>query len=140
MIGSITGFLLIFFQRYSLKSSLIIFLILLQSVMFLSRHLSTESDTIALASSRSSSASLTYTKPLVTISGPAISCPVYFSSVRTTMIIPFSARFCLSLNTIFPTSPTPSPSTKIAPVCTWSTTCACSSLSSSTSPDFAIIT
>ena len=51
MIGSITGFLLIFFQRYSLKSSLIIFLILLQSVIFLSRHFSTESDTIALASS-----------------------------------------------------------------------------------------
>ena len=95
---------------------MIMFLILLQSVIFLSRHLRTESVTIALASSSSSSASLTYTKPRVTISGPATSCPVYFSSVRTTIIIPFSARFCLSLNTILPTSPTPSPSTRIAPV------------------------
>lgn len=85
-------------------------------MIFLSRHLRTESVTIALASSSSSSASLTYTKPRVTISGPATSCPVYFSSVRTTIIIPFSARFCLSLNTILPTSPTPSPSTRIAPV------------------------
>ena len=38
-----------------------------------------------------------------------------FSSVRTTTMMPFWARFCLSLNTIFPTSPTPSPSTRIAP-------------------------
>ena len=116
-----------------------IFFILLQSVIFLSRHLSTESVTIALASSRSSSASLTYTKPLVTISGPAISCPLYFSRVRTTIIIPFSARFCLSLNTILPTSPTPRPSTSIAPVWTLPTISAFSSLNSITSPDLAML-
>lgn len=41
---------------------------------------------------------------------------------------------------MFPTSPTPSPSTRIAPVCTLSTTSALSSHSSSTSPDWMINT
>ena len=106
-----------------------------QSVIPLSRHACSASSTVRLASSISSSDSFTYTKPLDTISGPATSSPLALSRLITTIIIPSSARCCLSLSTTFPTSPTPRPSTRIAPTGTLPLTFACSSLTSSTSPE-----
>ena len=49
------------------------------------------------------------------MSGPAPICPLALSRLITTIIIPSSARCCLSRSTTFPTSPTPRPSTRIAP-------------------------
>ena len=53
--------------------------------------------------------------PLDTISGPAKILPLPLSVDNTTIINPFSERSLLSRRTIFPTSPTPKPSTKIFP-------------------------
>ena len=70
--------------------------------------------TTFFASSIKSSDSLTYTNPLEIISGPETTLPS-FVIVITTIISPSSERCFLSLSTIFPTSPTPRPSTKILP-------------------------
>ncbi len=53
------------------------------------------------------------------MSGPATTFPLFLSIVITTITIPSCARCCLSLRTIFPTSPTPSPSTSVAPAGTF---------------------
>ena len=68
------------------------------------------------------------------MSGPEISSEDASESAMAIMTIPPVARVCLSLNTIFPTSPTPRPSTYIAFAVTWSFTSAESSHISSTSP------
>ena len=59
--------------------------------------------------------SLTYTKPLDITSGPDTISPVLESIVKTITIKPSWDKCCLSLRTIFPTSPTPSPSTNTFP-------------------------
>ncbi len=74
------------------------------------------------------------------MSGPAITLQLYFSSVITTITIPFVARFCLSRRTILPTSPTPSPSTRIVPVSTWPAISYLSSDNETTVPDVTMIT
>ena len=59
--------------------------------------------------------SLTYTKPLDTTSGSDTISPVSESIATTITINPSCDKCCLSRSTIFPTSPTPSPSTKTFP-------------------------
>ena len=93
-----------------------------------------------LQSSISVSDSLTYTKPLDTISGPATSWLLYLSRVTTMIMRPFCDRSCLSLRTIFPTSPTPSPSTNTPCAGTLPTTSNFSSPISRTSPVVMILT
>ena len=56
------------------------------------------------------------TNPLDIISGPARTLPSSLDMVTTTIIRPSSDKCFLSLNTIFPTSPTPNPSTNTLPV------------------------
>ena len=65
-----------------------------------------------------SSDSLEYTNPLVTISGPATIFPVSLSKVNTITTTPSCDSCCLS-STIFPISPTPSPSTNVHPAFTF---------------------
>ena len=86
-----------------------------QSVMLFSSQSSKVFLTISLASSINPSDSLTYTKPLDIISGPATIVLVSLDKVTTTVNIPSWDKCFLSLNTIFPTSPTPRPSTNICP-------------------------
>ena len=72
------------------------------------------STTTALISSMSSSDSLTYINPLEIISILSAILSLSLSGITTT-IRPSSDRCFLSLKTIFPMSPTPSPSTSILP-------------------------
>ncbi len=69
---------------------------------------------ISLALLIISSFSFTYMKPLDTISGPETKIPAFISTDATTIISPDSESSFLSFRTMFPTSPTPSPSTSIS--------------------------
>lgn len=81
------------------------------STTLLFKQASTSSLEISFMSFISSSASLAYTNPLVIISGPATILYVSQSIAMTIVTMPSLAKYLLSLRTIFPTSPTPIPST-----------------------------
>ena len=114
-IGSIIGCLFVLENIYFIRDSLSFPLIVAHSLIPDSSHLSSSFFATSLISSIKVSFYLTYTNPRVTISGPDTTFAVLLSKEITTIIIPFSDSSCLSLSTIFPTSPTPSPSTSTIP-------------------------
>ena len=103
--GKTIGFLFIFVYTNVSISLIIVPLIFDHCVTSLSRHLSTLLEAIFLISPISCSDSLTYTNPLVIISGPPTIAWLSFSIATITLMIPSLDKFFLSLNTIFPTSP-----------------------------------
>ena len=135
MIGRIIGLLLVRFHRKSLRESFTTVLILPQSLTCRSIQSCRASSTTFLACPIRSSDPRTYTNPLDTISGPDRTMFDRRSRVMTTIMIPSSARCWRSRSTMFPTSPTPRPSTKIAPTGTLSVCSASSSSISSTFPE-----
>ena len=86
-----------------------------QSVTWFASNSATSSFITFFTSSIKFSDSLTYTKPRDITSGPDTISPVEESIVKTITINPSCDKCCLSLRTMFPTSPTPNPSTKTFP-------------------------
>ncbi len=98
-----------------LSASFIADFMLDHSLTLFSKHFSSATLTTALESIMRTSFSLTYTNPLEIMSGPDTTVPDFLSIVTTAIINPSSERCFLSLRTMFPTSPTPSPSTIMFP-------------------------
>ena len=109
-------------------------LIVDQSVICLCSNSYTSDFITLFTSSIRFSDSLTYTNPLEITSGPDTISPVAESIVRTITIKPSCDKCCLSLKTIFPTSPTPRPSTSTFPDGTDVVNFASSSFSSNVLP------